>query len=376
MSFSKSLKIVAIVIVVIAVCFGIIGKFEPQLFLKVPNVGFILWAMSGHQIPPYLTSDAWASKENENWLRDGDVVVAAGAKSGTTWMLFCNHQIRVKGDDKTYPFEDVSLATPWPDLVQWPTGTWEEHRELLNSTVLPNGVPLQQYWDHPHYPHRVWKSHFTPLSTGGALPVKQRQNVRFLAMSRNGLDVVASMSPFFSSHSDDFRKLWGGFPPASSGNTDQDLSELFEKLLPGGEMGAFYWDYVKQWWPLRNEQNVLLLHYADAKKDLRGTVQKIADFVKVDLTSQQLDIVTNKCSIEYMRSKTQMFGYRLPLNAQFEPKTILNNGALIRKGGNGDGKAKLSEDEQLRWKIAEEDQLGNDPELLAWARNGRTNPSP
>lgn len=68
--------------------------------------------------------------------------------------------------------------------------------------------------------------------------------------------------------------------------------------------------------------------------------------------------------------------YRLPLNAEYEPKTILNTGALIRKGGNGDGKAKLSEDAQLRWKIAEEDQFGNDPELLAWARNGRTNPSP
>lgn len=105
MSFSnKSLKIVAIVIVVVAVCFGIIGKFEPQLFLKVPNVGFILWAMSGRQIPPFLTADAWAPTENENWLRDGDVVVASGAKSGTTWMLFCNHQIRVKGDDKNVSF--------------------------------------------------------------------------------------------------------------------------------------------------------------------------------------------------------------------------------------------------------------------------------
>jgi hypothetical protein len=30
-----------------------------------------------------------------------------------------------------------------------------------------------------------------------------------------------------------------------------------------------YFDYVRDWWPLRHAPNVLLLHYADLKKDLQ-----------------------------------------------------------------------------------------------------------
>jgi hypothetical protein len=39
--------------------------------------------------------------------------------------------------------------------------------------------------------------------------------VKFLAMARNGLDVAASMVPFFDGHNPNFRHTWGGFPPVS-----------------------------------------------------------------------------------------------------------------------------------------------------------------
>jgi hypothetical protein len=41
---------------------------------------------------------------------------------------------------------------------------------------------------------------------------------------------------------------------------------LFKDLLPGGVLEDLYFAYVQSWWPLREEQNVMLLHYSDARK--------------------------------------------------------------------------------------------------------------
>ncbi len=48
-------------------------------------------------------------------------MIAAGAKSGTTWMLYCAHQVRIKGSDsEELSFIDVNLNTPWPERqVVW-----------------------------------------------------------------------------------------------------------------------------------------------------------------------------------------------------------------------------------------------------------------
>ena len=71
-----------------------------------------------------LSDAAWLEP---SWLRPRDLVVAAGAKCGGTWMLYCTHQIRTKGSEHL-PFQDVSLATPWPDMMQAPGATWEQQR--------------------------------------------------------------------------------------------------------------------------------------------------------------------------------------------------------------------------------------------------------
>ena len=104
------------------------------------------------------------------------------------------------------------------------------------------------------------------------------------AMARNGLDVVASLVPFFNQHTEEFRTMWGGFPPASTGDLAKDAATRLDDLLPGGMMADMYWKYVKQWWPMRDEPNVLLLHYSDVKRDLAGAVSRIASWLGVELT--------------------------------------------------------------------------------------------
>ena len=79
----------------------------------------------------------------------------------------------------------------------------------------------------------------------------------------------------------------GGFPPASSGDPAKDAATRLNDLLPGGIMADAYWKYVKQWWPMRDEPNVLLLHYSDVKRDLAGAVARIASWLGVALTDDE-----------------------------------------------------------------------------------------
>jgi hypothetical protein len=134
--------------------------------------------------------------------------VATGAKSGTTFMLYCTHQIRTKGTDTNDDlFPDVSISTPWPDLRQSRDGTWAEQKDRYNTTIV-EGRPMSYYWDNPAYPFRIFKSHFAPPE----LPVRKSsgKKIKYLAMARNGLDVAASMTSFYSAHTQKFRELWGG----------------------------------------------------------------------------------------------------------------------------------------------------------------------
>jgi hypothetical protein len=359
------LKTVAVLVATFAVSIGVVGKLSPHLFMNIPNVGFILWAVTGNTMPPYFSPDAWDEKEMSTWIKDGDVVVATGAKSGTTWMLYCGHQIRVKGSDQ-FNYTDVSFSTPWPDLIHTPGGSWREQKPLMESTMLKEiGKTWGSLWNNPAFPFRIFKSHYTPET----LPIKKFPKVKFLAMTRSGLDIVASMVPFFDAHSQAFRNVWGGFPPAGSGNETADAETRLNELLPGNLLDQLYFPYVKEWWAYRNEPNVLLLHYADAKKDLAGLVTKLAGFYEVDLTDSEHARVVEKCGMKHMKANKDNFNYALPLHPDFDGKRIMQSGAMTRKGTNGQGKLVFSSEQQEKWANMEVEQFTEDG-LLRWAREG------
>jgi len=369
--------LIAVLAFVSALVMGIIvvGKVAPEWFLKM-NGGFILWAMTGNPMPPYFSPEAWLGDESDSWTKEGDVIVSTGPKSGTNWMLYLVHQIRTRGNDEKFPFVDANLSTIWPDLIQTPGDSWSDQKPRYSTVTLPeyDDKPLKDLWDHPKYPFRIFKSHFSPLETGGVIPIKKlaERNVKVLAMSRNGLDVVASIIPFFANHSEEFRKMWGGFPEKSSGDLSKDAETNMKNMLPGGLLGHLYFKYVKEWWSLKDEPNVLLLHYADVKKDLSSNVTKVAKFVGVQLTSEEHAKVVKKCSFAYMKERASEFDYLLPLNTNTYC-TIMKTGTLINKGTNGAGKVTFTEKQQATWKEAEEKEFGGQPGLLEWARNGEGN---
>jgi len=253
---------------------------------------------------------------------------------------------------------------------------------------------MKDVWDHPSYPFRIFKSHYGPPE----LPVRKKggKRIKYIAMVRNGIDVAASFTEFFSSHSEKFRSLWGGkciisvdggylvlwiiltghhhtymslpyllllrfllhfvsesfikgFPPNISDDSfDSDTPPAAVKIiLPGEALDQMYFGYVKQWWPYRNDPNVMLMHYSNVRRDLRGHVDKIAKFLDVELSEDELDIITERCSIEHMK-KVNKFNYLMPLNTDrglwdAEKDTVINDGKLVNKGEIGRGRCLVSE---------------------------------
>jgi hypothetical protein len=65
----------------------------------------------------------------------------------------------------------------------------------------------------------------------------------------------------------------------------------------------------------------------------------------VELSEEELDIVTERCSIEHMK-KVNKFNYLLPLNTDkglwdVKKDTILNSGTLVNKGEIGRGRLNI-----------------------------------
>jgi len=307
---------------------------QPELLLNTPFLGFYLFSLAGGNdgyIPAYINHDLFIGKNFDEWVKDGDVIVAAGAKSGTTWMCYCSDAIRRKGSDKVgLPYTDIMYSTPWLEMVQRPGLTWQQTKELYNTTILKDGTRLKDYWDHRAFPFRIFKSHFGPETEGGhwysdVLQVKSKPKVKFIAVARNPYEVVRSFWSFLPAHRPEFRKMWGDFPPPQP-----DREEIMRDVLPGGRLYPLYFPYVRAWWGYKDEPNVLLMHYSDMVKDTGLLVARLSRFLNVELTNTEFDKVVEKCSFDHMKNNSHLFDYQLPLNPGFGsimyPSQFVNSG--------------------------------------------------
>lgn len=361
-------KLVALV----AVAVGTIGKVKPELFLKLP-MGFIPWAMTGNFVPPYFDNAFYKSESFRDWVRDGDVVVSVGAKSGTTWMCYCADAIRRKGAagaaaeaSGLLPYTDIMFTTPWIEMTQAPGQTWAEREVFYKNHVFADGTRLVDYWDNAAYPFRVFKSHMTPdtvpsgMPYSEMLPVTTYPKVKYVTMVRNGYDVSRSMFYFFKRHRAAFQSDWGSFPPHYP-----SVEDCVKDLLPGGNIYSLYFPYVKAWWALKDEPNVLLMHYSDAVKDHGTLIATLAAFYGVSLTGAEQAAVAATCSKDHMKAHASVFDYVLPMAPHvgkvMEPGSFINPRDVSAET--------ISPETAAAWEAAVVAEF-DDPKLRVWAADG------
>ncbi len=263
----------------------------------------------------------------------GDVVISAGAKQGNTWMQNIAHQLRTSGDED---FETINNVCPRTEYIQSPSKNDAEHWLRHN---WENGV-------FKRYDFRILSTHVPPPK----LPVNGK--VKYIIPVRNGKDTLVSLYKYRNKTTDEFKRLWGGqsFP---------SFDVCFECYLQQQP----YWKMFNSWLPYRHQNNVLMIHFSDLKKDLEGNIRVIADFIGLSVQPDKWSGIVDRCSFKWMKEHAH----------HFEPCvngiSMLQRGAMIREGKINSYKNLFSREQLKRWNSIHE-QLLPDKDIRRWCDEG------
>lgn len=239
-------------------------------------------------------------------VRPTDVLITTAAKAGTTWMQQILHQLRSGGDDQFHSIDDV---VPWLELPRdgkhW-ADVLAEYETLNNP--------------------RVFKTHCTYEQTPGV------DTARLILTSRDPRDCCISFYHHKMDMTDDAKARMGTKDP-----------ESFDDFLDDWLKYESWYRNVISWWPHRNDNNVLWLRYEDLKHDLNAGLDKILHFLNWTITDEQRKRVLTLCSFEWMKANTIRFARQTGTG-----EAIFKPGGFIRKGVIGDGKAKLTTEQEKR----------------------------
>jgi hypothetical protein len=233
--------------------------------------------------------------------RKGDIVVSVPAKSGTTWTMNIVHQLRSGGDPEV---RDIYEQVHWLEFWEHPTQSPQE---------------LWHRWDaQPTWYPRAFKSHTPPP----LLPYQSE--VKYVVVVRDPRDAMTSALPFFRSHREEWKEAFGiKYPPLNS--VADIYNGIYKKGLP-------FLTFVKNWWPYRNNPNVLMLHYNNMIQDHKNTIKTIQNFLQIELSPEKFEKVCEYTSFPWMKKHSEKFSIQHLL-----PIPMMEPEAMIRKGEKGEG---------------------------------------
>jgi aryl sulfotransferase len=130
-----------------------------------------------------------------------------------------------------------------------------------------------------------------------ALPIHDA--VRYIHVARDGRDAALSYHNHSRLLSDAMLEGFDGFGMGDETlarpfpRTPEDPAEFFHRWMtqgagPDATNGLplpSWFDFERSWWAARDEENVLMVHYADLKADLDGEMRRVADFLGIETSA-------------------------------------------------------------------------------------------
>lgn len=231
-------------------------------------------------------SPVWEEFLAQGGFVEGDIVVADPFKAGTTWTQRIIQQILSNGDEKDAGLSDTS---PWLD------SSWGDHTKMLQLLKEQREAGVR----------RVIKSHLP----ADALPISPE--ARYVFVGRNGKNLGISFYNYLKNFSEETMSTINRIHAEWSGNhvplvIPGDMQVFFDRWLDTDGYGCCdLFDLVKSWWELRNEPNVLLVHYGLLRGDLGVQIARLAEFLSIDPESLRTDAIVEHCSFNYMRARAE-----------------------------------------------------------------------
>ena len=264
---------------------------------------------------------------NDFQFREDDIVIATYGKSGTTWTQQIVAQLLFNGSADT----EVANLSPWLDL-----------------RVPPKEVKLAEVEAQTH--RRFIKTHL-PVDALVFSP-----KVKYLYIARDGRDVVWSLYNHHANANQDWYDALNNAPGRVGPPIEpppESVVEYFREWLENdGYPFWSFWDNLRSWWAVRELPNVMLLHFAELKRDMPGNIRKIADFLEIEVDEQTWPAILEHCSFDYMKTHASKSA---PLGGAF-----WDGGAqtFINKGTNGRWHDLLTADDIENYETKAMDMLG------------------
>lgn len=235
-----------------------------------------------------------------------DVFVCTYAKSGTNWMMQLAHQVAFRGAGN---YENIHDVVAWPEM--------EIAKSIpLKSSLIQTLSPTQK---------RVIKTHLA------ANYVPYSADAHYLTVIRDPKEVFVSSYYFcLGTH--------GPFMPDFESWLDLFLSKNFPM-----SSGSSWAEHTASYWALRQKPNVLILLYGDMKKDLLGTVKRVAGSLGVLLSPDEMKGVADKSTFSYMSSIDHKF-----IAIPKENTPWAKGPKMMREGRSGNAKELLTREQQRR----------------------------
>lgn len=230
--------------------------------------------------------------------RPTDVIISPFSKCGTTWLQQIVHSLRTGGD---MDFDDIYQVVPFIDV----------------ALDLGMDLDAEQRAD-----PRAFKSHYG----WDEVP----KGCRYLVSFRDPKDAAVSMHRFMEG--------WFIEPGAVP------IDEFIERRSFDRTTGLDYWRHLASWLSQRDNPDVHLLTFEGLKEDLRGAMERIADFIGVDTDDALLDLAVERSSFEFMSANKGPFSEPL-VRAHAERVAgipVDGDAAKVRVGKVGDHHDELS----------------------------------
>lgn len=239
----------------------------------------------------------WSNVESFS-ARSDDLIIATYPKAGTTWMQEIVDLIRMEGDERKCKRAPVYDRIPFLEIISQGGGLsgTDQIERLDPPRVIKTHLPVQLV------PQSVWD-----------------MECKVIVVARNAKDCAVS---YFH-----FHRMNQMLPTPGTWN------EFLTKFIQGQVSWGPWSDHVCGWWNAKDKYPILYLLYEDIKENPRREIEKVAQFLSVELDNDQLDKVVQNSTFSVMRDNPMA-------NYTTLPSTVFDQSIsrFMRKGEVGDWK--------------------------------------
>ncbi len=181
-------------------------------------------------------------------------------------------------------------------------------------------------------------------------------------IGRDGRDVMWSMHNHHFNASPLFYEVLNETPGLVGPPIEPPPADVRRYFLDWFERDGFpfwpFWEHVRGWWAIRDLPNVMLIHFTDLKRDMPGTMRRIARFLDAEVDPADWPEIETLCSFEWMKANPDT---AVPLGGALWEG---GGATFINKGTNGRWQSVLTVEDCAAYEARAVAELGED--CAAW----------